>query len=311
MSTSTLRDIDEAAGACVAATPLAGGGAGGAGRGRTAGQAAPPTVVIGEGASRGFGFREIWEYRELLWFLTWREIQGVYRQTALGMTWIFLRPLLNVLVLSVVFGKIVRVPSEGLPYPLFALVALLPWSYFSGAAARGARSLVDNMHLISKVYFPRIVIPLAGTVSGLVDFAASFLVLLAAMQFYRMPARIEMLWLPLFLAVAFCLALAIGLWLATLSVKYRDVSFAVTFVLQALMYASPVIYPAAMVPERWQFLYGLNPMVGVIQGFRWMLLGQNAPGGTAFAVSLALCLAALVGGAYVFRRTERSVVDLL
>ncbi len=265
-------------------------------------------------SSRGWaslGLRDLWEYRELLVFLVWREIQGVYRQTALGISWIFLRPILNMLILSIVFGRIVQVPSDGIPYPIFSLSALLPWSYFSNAVTRASRSLVDNMHVISKVYFPRMVIPLAGTISGLVDFGASLLVLFVAMVIYRLPLRIEILWLPALLLITIAFALAVGFWLATLSVKYRDVSFAITFLLQALMYASPVIYPVSMIPEPLQIFYYMNPMTGVIQGFRWILVGGDAPPLQLFFISVIIVVIGLISGAFVFRRTERTVVDIL
>ncbi len=274
--------------------------------------ASTPTVVIKP--SHGWsalGLRDIWRYRELLYFLVWREVQGAYRQTALGLTWIFLRPILNMVLLTLVFGKLVQVPSDDLPYPLFSLAALLPWGFFSNAVLRSSRSLVENMHMISKVYFPRMVIPIAGAMSGLVDFVASFLVLLVALLIYRMPLRWEMLWLPVLLLVTLGFSLAVGLWLATLSVKYRDVSFAVNFLLQALMYISPVIYSVTLVPDRLQFAYQLNPMTGVIQGFRWALLGSGDPPGLMFLLASALVLVLLISGAYVFRRTERTVVDLL
>jgi lipopolysaccharide transport system permease protein len=253
----------------------------------------------------------VWEYRELLHLLVWREIQGTYRQTALGISWLFLSPLVNVLVLSFVFGELVKVPSDDLPYPLFSLSALLPWGYFSRAVMRAAGSLVQNMAIISKVYFPRMIITLAGVLSGLVGFGASFIVFLGALLIYRMPLRPEMIWLPAFMLVAVLYALAVGLWLATLSVKYRDVSFAVNFLLQALMYASPVIYPVSLVPERLQLIYQLNPMTGVIQGFRWALLGSGEAPGATFFVSAGMVLVGLVSGAYIFRRTERTIVDLL
>jgi len=271
-----------------------------------------PTIVIQ--ATRGWsslGLRGLWEYRELLYFMVWREIQGRYRQTALGMSWLFLRPVVNMVVLSLVFGGLVKVPSDGLPYPLFSLAALLPWGYFSNAVGRAAGSLVENMHVISKVYFPRMVVPLAGTLSGLVDFGASFVIFLLMMLIYRMPLRWEMLWLPALLLVALLFAIAVGLWLATLSVKYRDVSFAINFLLQALMYASPVVYSVSLVPERWRFIYKLNPMTGVIQGFRWALLGSGEAPGGVFLVSVGVILLALISGAYVFRRTERTIVDIL
>lgn len=257
------------------------------------------------------GLRDLWEYRELLGYLIWREVQGAYRQTALGVSWLFLRPLLNMLLLSFVFGELVRVPSNEAPYPLFSLAALLPWGFFSNAVMRGSRSLVDNMHLISKVYFPRMLIPIAGAASGLVDLGVAFLVFLGTLFIYQRDLRLEMLWLPLLMLVALGFSLAVSFWLATLSVKYRDVAFAVNFILQALMYLSPVIYDVSLVPPAMRFIYQLNPMTGVIQGFRWALLGIGDPPGQLFALSTGLMLVGLVAGAFVFRRTERTVVDHL
>lgn len=260
---------------------------------------------------RSLGLRDLWEYRELLYFLVWREIQGVYRQTALGLSWIFIRPVVNMLLLTVVFGAMVQVPSDDLPYPLFSLAALLPWGFFSNAVQRAAGSLVENMHVISKVYFPRMVIPVAGAISGLVDFAASFLIFLVVLWLYGTPLSANVIWLPALLLVALGFSLAVGLWLATLSVKYRDVSFAVNFLLQGLMYMSPVIYPVSLVPAPFQFIYQLNPMTGVIQGFRWALLGSGDPPGLMFGLGVVIVLIGLISGAYVFRRTERTVVDIL
>jgi lipopolysaccharide transport system permease protein len=257
------------------------------------------------------GIKDLWEYRELLFYLIWREIQGAYRQTALGLSWLFLRPAINMILLSFVFGAIVQVPSDDVPYPLFSLSALLPWGYFSNSVLRASRSLVDNMHVISKVYFPRMIIPIAGSMSGLVDLGASFIVFFVTLFFYRMPIRWEAVFLPIYIVVAIAFALAVGLWLATLSVKYRDVSFAVNFLIQALMYLSPVIYPVSMVPDALKFIYQLNPMTGVIQGFRWCLLGLGEPAGLAFYISILIVIILLISGAYVFRRTERTIVDLL
>lgn len=275
-------------------------------------EASPVSIIIEQ--SRGWaslGLRDVWEYRELLGYLVWREIQGAYRQTALGVTWLFLRPIVNMLLLSFVFGAMVKVPSDDVPYPLFSLAALLPWGFFSNGVLRASRSLVDNMHVISKVYFPRMIIPIAGAASGLFDFAASLVILIIAMMIYRTPLRVEILWLPVFLIVALGFSLAVGLWLATLSVKYRDVSFAVTFLLQALMYVSPVIYPVSIVPQAIRFVYQLNPMTGVIQGFRWALFGSGQPPEITFLLSIGLMILALISGAYIFRRTERTVVDIL
>jgi lipopolysaccharide transport system permease protein len=271
-----------------------------------------PTLVIER--SRGWsslGLRDLWKYRELIYFLVVREIQGIYRQTALGMSWIFIRPIVNALLLTLVFGRLVKVPSDNLPYLLFSLAAQIPWGYFSNAVMRTSRSLVDNTQIISKVYFPRMVLPLAAAISGLVDMGAAFLVLFAALTLYRMPLRLEMLCLPVLVLVTVAFALAVGLWLATLSVKYRDVSFAIAFLLQALMYASPVIYPASLVPAPLQFFYQLNPMTGVIQGFRWALLGSGEAPGVMFFINMMIVILGLISGAFVFRRTERTIVDVI
>jgi lipopolysaccharide transport system permease protein len=269
------------------------------------------TVIEPTHGWRSLGLHEIWEYRDLLYFMVLREVQGMYRQTALGLSWLFLRPVINVAMLSLTFGVLVKVPSNGVPYPLFSLAAILPWSYFSSSVNRSAGSLVQNMSMISKVYFPRVILPLGAVISGLVDMGASFIVLLVMLIIYRVPLRAELLWLPVFVVVTLALSLAIGLWLATLSVKYRDVAFAITFLLQAYMYASPVIYPVSLVPEPFVFLYKLNPMVGVIEGFRWALLGSGSSPDITFLLSIGIVLILLIQGAFIFRRTERTIVDLL
>lgn len=273
---------------------------------------APVRTVIEP--SRGWsaiGLKELWHRRELLYFLIAREIQGTHRQTALGLSWIFLRPAIQMALLSLIFGRVIKVPSDGVPYPLFALAALLPWMFFSNAVTKGARSLVDNLHLISKVYFPRLMIPTAGAASGLMDFGASLLVLFGVLAYYGMPLRWQMVYLPGLFLMTLAFALAVSLWLATLSVKYRDVSFAVGFILQVMLYASPVIYPVSLVPESARWLYQLNPMSAIIQGFRWSLLGTGAGPDISFVLAGFVVLAALVSGAYVFRRTERTIVDVL
>lgn len=269
------------------------------------------TVIEPTSGWRSLGMQDVWEYRDLLFFMVLREVQGTYRQTALGLSWLFVRPVINVAILSLTFGALVKVSSNGIPYPLFSLAAILPWSYFSSAVSRSAGSLVQNMGIISKVYFPRIILPLSSVVSGLVDLSASFLILFVMLIIYHMPLRVEMIWIPLFVSVALGLSLAVGLWLATLSVKYRDVAFAITFLLQAYMYASPVIYPVSLVPESFVFLYKLNPMVGVIEGFRWSLLGSGEPPDITFLISSLIVVFLLILGAYIFRRTERTIVDLL
>lgn len=269
------------------------------------------TVIESTAGWASLGLKDIWEYRELLYLLIWRELRGSYRQTALGASWMFLRPLLNVVVLTLVFGIIIKVPSDNVPYALFSLSAWIPWGYFSSAVVRSANSLVQNMEVISKVYFPRMTITIAGVLSGLTDLVASLVIFFIAMPLFGWPFRLEILWLPLFILAAMLLALGFGLWLATLSVRFRDVAFAINFLLQVLMYLCPVIYPLSSVPERLQVVYQLNPMTGIIQGFRWSLLGQGNPPGLLFLFSMVIMLVFLVAGAFVFRRTERTIVDVL
>jgi homopolymeric O-antigen transport system permease protein len=264
--------------------------------------------------SRGWsslGLGEIWEFRELAYFMVVREIQGVYRQTALGISWIFIRPIINMVLLSTIFGAIVHVPSDQFPYPLFSLAALIPWTYFSNSVMRASRSLVDNLQIISKVYFPRLILPLAASISGLTDLLAAFLIFIIALLIYRLPLRLEMAWLPGLILITLLFGLAVGLWSATLSVRYRDVAFAINFLLLALMYASPVIYPVSMVPQKLQFIYQLNPMTGIISGFRWALLGGGDPPGMMFFISCIIIIFGLVSGMYIFRRTEREISDIL
>jgi lipopolysaccharide transport system permease protein len=270
------------------------------------------TVLIE--ASRGWaslGLRDLFAYRELIYFWVVREIQGIYRQTAFGMTWIFLRPIINTLLLTLVFGSFVKVPTDNIPYALFSLSAQVPWGYFSSAVSRTSRSLTDNTNVISKVYFPRMVLPFAGSISGLAEMGASLLIFMAVLLLYHLPLRIEMLWLPGLILVAIAAALAAGLWLATLAVKFRDVSFGINILLQAMMFLSPVIYPISMVPQSLRFMYQLNPMTGLIGGFRWALLNSEGAPGIMFWVDILIILIGLISGAFVFRRTERTIVDVL
>ena len=270
-----------------------------------------PVVIQASKGWASLGISELWDYRNLVFLLILREIQGVYRQTALGVSWLLIRPIINSLLLTLVFSGLVKVDTGNIPYPLFSLAALIPWGYFSNSVMRASRSLVDNTNVISKVYFPRMTLPLASAISGLVDMGAAFLIFMLALILYRQPLRWEMLFLPVFLLVAVMFSLAGGLWLATLSVKYRDISFAVGFLLQALMYLSPVIYPLSLVPKAFTLIYQLNPMTGVIQGFRWALLGSESPPGIMFFISAGLIIALLISGAYVFRRTERTIADIV
>lgn len=254
---------------------------------------------------------EVWNYRELALILVLREIQGRYRRTVFGVSWLVIRPALNAIVFSVVFGSVLKVKSDGLPYALFFLAGMAPWSFFNYAVMRAATTLTDNVHIISKVYFPRLVLPLAGVISGAVDLLASLLVLLALMLIYRTPIAPNIVWLPLLLAAAAIPALAVSLWLGVVTAYLRDVAYAMTILMQIAMYASPIVYSLDAVPERWRTVYQLNPMVGIIQGTRWALFGVGDAPGALFALSLGLALLLLITGAMVFQSTLRSVIDIL
>lgn len=259
----------------------------------------------------GINFKELWRYRELIFFLTWRDIKVRYKQAVLGITWAVLQPILTVLIFTVIFGVLLRTPSQGLPYPLFALSALLPWQLFATALQRSSISLVGNANLITKIYFPRLAIPLSTVFAALVDFAVSLIVLFVVMIYYQHYPGINTLWLPLIILLALLTALAVGLWLSALNVQYRDVQHMVPFIIQVWMYASPIVYPIETIPEgTWRLLYGLNPMVGVIQGFRWALLGTAQPDLTML-ISIGVVVVLLVSGLYYFRRMEKTFADIV
>ena len=256
-------------------------------------------------------FKELWRYRELIFFLTWRDIKVRYKQAILGIAWAILQPLLTMLIFTVIFGVLLKTPSQGLPYPLFALSALLPWQLFASALQRSSISLVGNANLITKIYFPRLAIPLASVFAALVDFGVSFIVLLGVMAFYQYWPGWNILWLPLIVLLALLTALAVGLWLSALNVQYRDVQHMVPFIIQVWMYASPIVYPIETIPEGiWRWLYGLNPMVGVIQGFRWALL-DTAPPDFTMLISTGVVLMLLISGLYYFRRMEKTFADIV
>jgi len=259
--------------------------------------------------------KAVWQFRELLFFLVWRDLKVRYKQTALGAAWIVLQPVASMLVFSFLFGGLLKVPSGGAPYPLFAFAALLPWNYFAASLNRSSTSLVGSANLITKVYFPRLIIPISGVLSGLVDFAISFVVLGGLMIYYRITPTWATLLLPLFLLLALLTALGFGLWLSALNVRYRDINQLIPFIVQIWMYATPVIYGSTLLPERWRWLLALNPMTGVTEGFRWALLGNRlqdaaAPGGLFF-VSILITLGVLVSGMMFFRRTERTFADII
>lgn len=254
--------------------------------------------------------RELWEFRELLYYLVWRSIKVRYKQTALGASWAILQPLLTMLVLSVFLGRLARVPSGGIPYPLFAYAGLVVWTFFTSALSQSTQSIVEQQVMITRVYFPRILLPLSGVVAATVDMLLSLPVLIGLMLVYGFaPSRTA--WsIPLFLALAGAAALGIGLWLSALNVRYRDVRYAIPFLIQLWFLSTPVMYPSSLLPGRWRVLYGINPMAGVVEGFRWGLFGTELHGGLLL-VSISIILAALVGGFYYFRRMEANFADVI
>jgi lipopolysaccharide transport system permease protein len=267
------------------------------------------TVIRPDKGWIALDFSEIWAYRDLLYLLVWRDIKSRYRQMALGPLWIVLQPLMTIVIFTVVFGKFARIPSDGVAYPVFAYTALLPWQLFATATTKSADSLVSNIHLVSKVYFPRMIVPIAAVFVSVADFLASFGILLAMMLVYRTYPTVAVLTLPLYILLAVATSMAVGLWFASLSVKYRDVAIAVTYIIQLWFYATPVIYPTSMVPEAWRGLFLLNPMAQVVEGFRWALLGTGrGPDGITVG-SIALVVFLLISGAFYFRQTEGSIVD--
>src|SRR5882672_4607305 len=255
--------------------------------------------------------RELWEYRELLYFLVWRDIKVRYKQTALGATWAIIQPVFTMLVFSLFFGRLGKVPSDGIPYPIFAFAALVPWTFFANGLGQSSNSLVGNANLITKIYFPRLIVPLASVFSGIVDFLLAFVVLLGMMLYYGLVPTLNVLWLPLFLLLALITSLGVGLWLSALNVEYRDVRHLVPFITQFWLFATPIAYPSSLLPDPWRTIYGLNPMVGVVEGFRWALLGTNTAPGPIIAVSSAVALVILVTGAFYFRRMERTFADIV
>ena len=254
---------------------------------------------------------ELWQYRELLYFLIWRDIKVRYKQTALGAAWAIIQPLFSMLIFSLFFGRLAKMPSDGIPYPLFSLAALVPWTFFANGLNQSSNSLVASANLLKKVYFPRLVIPIATVLAGVVDFALSFVVLLGLMAFYGIAPTINLLWMPLFLLLALVTSLGVGLWMSALNVKYRDVRYIVPFVIQVWMFSTPIVYPSSLLPASWRTIYGLNPMVGVVEGFRWALLGTNTVPGFMIGVSAAAALLILVGGAFYFRHMEKSFADIV
>jgi lipopolysaccharide transport system permease protein len=254
---------------------------------------------------------ELWEYRELLYFLVWRDIKVRYKQTALGAAWAVMQPLFMMVVFSLFFGRLAKIPSDGIPYPVFTFCALIPWQLFANALTESSNSLIGNQNLITKVYFARLVIPIAAVLSGLLDFLIAFTILLGMMLYYGIVPGWPIVALPAFILLAILTALAVGLWLSALNVQFRDVRYTMNFLVQFWLFATPVAYPSSIVPEQWRALYGINPMVGVVEGFRWALLGRSQPPGAMLWVSVLVVSALLIGGLYYFRRMEQEFADIV
>ncbi len=276
---------------------------------------APTVVIQATSGLSALQLKAVWEYRELLYFLVWRDVKVRYKQTVLGVLWIVIQPLVTIVIFSLLFGRLLGVPSGDVPYPIFLYSAMLPWQYFANSLTRSSTNLVDNANLITKVYFPRLMVPLSGVLSGLVDFGVAFLVLAALMVYYRVVPTAAIVFLPGFILLAMVTALGFGLWLSALNVRYRDIKHLVPFLVQTWMYLTPVIYSALMIPEQYRWLLALNPMTGVVEGFRWALLGNYVqdvqPPGALFAVSVVISLVVFVSGLYMFRATERTFADII
>jgi lipopolysaccharide transport system permease protein len=256
-------------------------------------------------------FGEVWRYRELLYFFVWRDIKIRYKQTAIGAAWAVLQPLLSMIVFSLFFGALAHIPSQGLPYPIFYYSALLPWMYFAGALQNATNTIVENQRIITKVYFPRLVLPMAATIPGLVDFTVGFVVFVGFLIYYRIHPTPALLLLPAFLLLATLTALGVGLWLSALNAIYRDVRYVLPFFVQFWLFASPVAYPSSLVPARWRWLYGLNPMAGVIEGFRWAATGHGEPPGPLLLASVGVVLILLLGGLLFFQRMQSIIADVV
>ena len=256
-------------------------------------------------------FRELYEYRELLYFLVWRDIKVRYKQTVLGAAWAIIQPFTTMIVFSLFFGELAGLPSEGVPYPIFSYAALVPWTFFANGLTGSAISLVGSSHLITKVYFPRLVIPISTVLSGIPDFLLAFLVLLGMMLFFGIAPTYNIVWLPLLLALAFVTAIGFGLWLSAINVQYRDVRYVVPFMIQLWLFATPIVYPSSLVPEPLRLIYALNPMVGVVEGFRWALLGIDTAPGAMVGISAIVALTILATGVLYFRRMEDTFADVV
>ena len=264
--------------------------------------------------SRGWAalnLRDLWLYRELIFFMTWRDLKVRYKQTLLGASWAILQPFLTMVVFSIFFGNLAKIPSDGVPYPIFSFTALIPWTLFSKALQDASRSLVANSHMITKVYFPRMILPLSSVMAGVVDFLIAFVVLIGMMVYFNIFPTVNVWTLPLFLLLALITAIGVGLWLSALNVLFRDINYVLPFLTQFWMFLTPIAYPSSMVPSEWQVIYALNPMTGVVEGFRWALLGTGQPPGIMTFISSLVAVALLISGMFYFRRMERLFADMV
>jgi lipopolysaccharide transport system permease protein len=277
-----------------------------------AGDGAAPLIRIEP--SHGWvslGLHELWEYRELLYFLVWRDVKVRYKQTVLGAAWAIIQPFFTMVVFSLFFGRLAQIPSDDIPYPIFSYAALVPWTFFANGLSQASTGMVTHASLIKKIYFPRLAIPIARVLAGTVDFVLAFVVLLGMMLVYGIVPTVNAFWLPLFLLLALVTSLGVALWLAALNVQFRDVGYMVPFITQFWMFATPIAYPSSLLSEPWRTLYGINPMAGVVEGFRWALLDTDTVPGPAIIVSSLVALALLVSGAFYFRRMERTFADVV
>ncbi len=272
----------------------------------------PTTIYIRPSTGlAALNLRDLWIYRELVFFMIWRDIKVRYKQTLLGAAWAIIQPLLTMIVFNFVFGRIAKVPTEGIPYPIFSYTALLPWGLFTAALNTASRSLTSNQNMVTKIYFPRLVLPLASVLGGLVDFAIAFSILVALMIYYRVPPTASIWTLPLFLLLTVVTALGVALWLSAINVQYRDVNYVLPFLTQFWLFITPVAYSSNVISERWRIVYSLNPMAGVVNGFRWALLGTPTGPNMNMAVSIAVALGLLLGGLFYFRSMERTFADMI
>lgn len=274
----------------------------------------PPPVTRIQASSgwSALNLKELWEFRELLYFLTWRDIKIRYKQTILGASWAILQPMFSMLVFSLFFGKLAKMPSDGIPYPLFSYAALVPWTFFASGVSKASNSLVGGSNMLKKVYFPRLAMPISSVLGNVIDFILAFSVLILMMIFFEVVPTANIIWLPLLLLMALITALGVSLWLSAMNVQFRDIRFIVPYIVQAWMFATPVVYPASLIEnEFWLAVYALNPMVGVIEGFRWALLGTDTAPGPQIMISAVVAITLLISGAFYFRRMERTFADVV